>query len=242
MGFKFILEKFMYFKKSLFLVVSFIAVSSAFAAEAQKGDSFSNEEKIGLDLFITSEGAIYNNFKLSNLDFKYPSGFRTGSLQASALYALSKSDLGSPVVGGGLDFYYGVYNNILTTNGSEINGQFWMGSLILKAIGGYKFTPTNRFSVYTLANVGYGVANYAQYKSVPLNNSSKVVDENITVNNHISYGANAIAAFQLTNTLGLGFGLGLTGHSMSLNSNALNVDQSLNYVDVNSSLSLIFTL
>ena len=114
----------MHFRKSLFSVVSLIAASSAFAAEAQKSDDFSNEEKIGLDLFIKAESSIYSNFELSNLDFKYPWAFRTGSLQLSGLYALSKSDLGSPVVGGGLDFYVGAYNNILKTNGSETGSCF----------------------------------------------------------------------------------------------------------------------
>ena len=232
----------MHFKKSLFSIVSLIAASSAFASEAQKSDDFSNDGKLGLDLLINTESSLYNNFSLSNMEFKYPREFHTGSLQVSGLYALSKSDLGSPVVGGGLDVYGGYYNNIVKTNGSEINGRFIMGSLLLKATGGYKFTPTNRFSVYTLASVGYGVANRGKFKSAPLNGSAGVVNESITINNHFSYGGNAIAAYQLTNIFALGLGLGVTGHSMSLSSKALNVDQSINYVDVNSSLSLIFTL
>ncbi len=233
----------MQIKKFFVSVVSLIATTQVIAMENQNTeiDPNINNENIGLNLFLTTEASLYHNFKINNLEFKYPRSVLIGSLQASALYELEKSSTGSLVIGGGVDFLGGGYNSIVKFGDNSNNIDLKIASIITKGSIGYKFTPTERYSIFTLGHFGYAVNNKITAQAISLNDKNSDI-EAINVKNHIVYGLNLINAINVTNSFDIGIGFGVTGHSMSIKNSELNIDQKLNYVDVNTSLSLIYKI
>ncbi|WP_397599857.1 hypothetical protein [Silvanigrella sp.] len=234
----------MLLKNSLISMVSFFLVSNAMAHEGHEhaDNNKKEEQKVGVDFLINLENSAYSSFEMSELKVKYQDELRTAAIQGVALYSLNKSDYGSFVIGGGIDNYMLHYKNIVKLNNYESNAILNMFSLSVKASGGYKFTPAKRLDVYALANVGYGVFNSADLTSVTLNSSNEQKNT-LTIDNHISYGVNGIAAYKFNETFSMGLGLGATVHSMNIsNKKDLGLDQTINYVDVNSSLNLIFSI
>ena len=234
----------MLLKNSLISVASFFLVSNVMAHEGHEhaDNNKKEEKKVGLDILINLESSGYTSFEMSDLKVKYKDQLSTGSMQGVVLYSLNKSDYGSFVIGGGLDNYALQYKNIIKLYNYESNAKLNMYSLSMKASGGYKFTPTKRLDIYALANIGYGLYNNADITFVGLNttNEQKIT---LTIDNHISYGANGIAAYKFNDTFSLGLGLGATVHSMNIsNKKDLGLDQTVNYVDINSSLNFIFSI
>jgi hypothetical protein len=233
----------MHFKKYFVSVISLLATSQIIAMENQNTETDSNihNENIGLNLFLTAEASLYHNFKINNLEFKYPRSFMIGSLQAGALYELDKSLTGSLVIGGGVDFIGGGYNSIVKFNDNSSNVDLKIDSIITKGSIGYKFTPSERYSIFTLGHFGYAVNNKITAQAIDLKDKNGDI-KNINVKNHIIYGVNLINAINVTNNFDIGIGLGVTGHSMAIENKELNINQKLNYVDVNTSLSLIYKI
>lgn len=234
----------MLLKKSLISIVSFFLVSNAMAHEGHEhaDNNKKEEQKVGVDFLINLENSTYSSFEMSNLKLKYRDQLRTGSIQGVALYSLNKSDYGSFVIGGGLDNYMLQYKNIVKSNNFESNAKLYVYSLSMKASGGFKFTPAKRLDFYALANVGYGLFNSADLTSVTLNSSIEQKNS-LTIDNHISYGVNGIAAYKFNENFSMGFGMGATVHSMNIsNKKDLGLDQTINYVDINSSLNFIVSI
>lgn len=188
----------MTFKKSIYYVSSILATSSVFAVE---NDMNAQKSKINLDVLGGIGFTHYSDFKDANQSTSDTmNGF---NVNAGALYSILKTDIGSPVVGMGLN-----YNRL----SKDIDGVDLTSSTVAAmANAGFKFVPTPKLAIFTLGNFGYGF-----YNSLEAKNSDGSLE--FSLDKHFIYGASLIGTYEVAPNLSVGAGFTFNKHSFNVNS------------------------
>ncbi|RDB36796.1 MAG: hypothetical protein DCC88_03215 [Spirobacillus cienkowskii] len=158
-----------FFKYAGFL--SAITVSTAAFAEG----SATNLDLLGSVGFTqttnsSSEAPKYNGYNLG----------------ASALFAVSDTALGSPVVGGGVNFAH------------TFKDDFSLIKLSLLGHAGFKFKATNELAIFALGNIGYSPVLFSR-------NSKTSKNSDFYFKNY-SYGASLIGMYKVMPEISVGAG------------------------------------
>ena len=196
----------MLIRKSVYLISSLVASQMAFAQESNKETATS---KLNLDIlggfgFSNYSGMNRDNNK-ANIKDSSMSGF---NVNASALYSLFETSIGSPVVGGGINYSRLTGEND-KVNIIKIEGTF--STLALMANAGFKFKPSEKFAIFTLGNFGYGVYSDLDFKVSQNTNINYAIDS--TIKNHFIYGASVIGTYEVAQNFSIGAGLTYNRHS-----------------------------
>lgn len=228
----------MIFKKSVCLVGSILATSTAFAVENNSteaaGSASTRGSKINLDILAGIGYTSYSQIKIedSNSSSGSGSGF---NVNASALYSIMETKIGSPVVGLGINYGQVVSKdnkeslNVLGVN-VDTNSKLTISTLSLVANAGFKFTPAPKFAIFTLANLGYGA-----YNSLKVDTAASAVGFNPSVsndtkiNNHFLYGVSVIGTYEVVNNFSVGLGLTYNRHSFKMDSVTSLSESSVGY-------------
>ncbi len=197
------------------LAGSLVVSNFAFAQE---------NSKIGVDVLASAGYSHYNGFKERVTDKSVT--FNGFNINASALYSIMKTEMGSPVVGLGVNY------NQMNSNSVDIPGITNAGNLTtstykqkfntLAIMGnfGYKFTPVSKLAIYTLLNLGYGVYNNVKPELTTKDNqtgadySSLFKPADVKVSNHFIYGVSLIGTYEIVDNFSLGLGATLNRHEV----------------------------
>lgn len=201
------------------LAGSLVVANFAFAQE---------NSKIGLDVLAGAGYTHYSGFKSRDKsdDVKF-NGF---NVNATALYSIMKTEMGSPVVGLGLN-----YNQMKSSTVSfdtqdasgniiNVNNDFNSKTLAIMANLGYKFTPTSKLSIFALANLGYGVYNKldgnASFKSGGIDVTdivnSRIGKTEFEMKDHFIYGVSVVGAYEIVDNFSLGLGATYNRHQAKI--------------------------
>lgn len=206
----------MVLKKSILFITSLLASSTAFAVENNTLDILGG---IG----YTKATDFRNEDSNNSVDLSL-SGF---NVNASALYSIMHTNIGSPVVGLGLN-YMNVSGSKTLNN--DVKANFKYSSLSTVANGGFKFVPSQKLAIFTLANLGYGMHNRYNIEVKNLGSDS------LTVKNHFLYGVSVIGAYDIAQNIGVGLGLTYNKHSYDANKTSLSFNEYSANVTVSYSL------
>ena len=201
----------MTFKKSICLVGSILATSTAFAAE---NNTEASSSKINLDVLGGIGYTHYDNIKDDDKDNSLSTSGNGFNVNASALYSILETKIGSPVVGLGLNYgrTTGSENRNYYGENVDINSTF--STLAVVANGGFKFTPAPKFAIFTLANLGYGV--YNNYKADLKDQSGNSATINTSLKDHYLYGVSVIGTYEVVQNFSVGVGLTYNRHSFKI--------------------------
>lgn len=220
--------------------------------------AFSQENsKIGLDVLASTGYSHFNGLKhkTTNKDFNY-NGF---NINASALYSVLKTNLGSPVVGLGINYFQmnsntisQSENNVVTPFGKAdtINYDYKeeFKSLAIMGNVGFKFDKiAPKFTLLTLANFGYSV--YDNLKTThtvtaKANGNSVNISLNDTdtkIKNHFIYGVSLVGTYEIVDNFSLGLGATLNRHEVKRNEGS-NVSYNIGFNEFSANLVASYSL
>ncbi|WP_158997517.1 outer membrane beta-barrel protein [Pigmentibacter ruber] len=188
------------------LAGSLVVANFAFAQE---------NSKIGLDVLAGAGYTHYNGVKVS--DFKDDLNYNGFNVNASALYSVYKTEIGSPVVGLGIN-YNQIYSNTIEDSDDFSSTSYKQNFKTLALMGnlGYKFTLAPKFAIFALANLGYGVYNDVdptftqKSKLTGAVLSDKAYD--VTVKDHFIYGVSLVGTYEVVENFSLGLGATYNRH------------------------------
>ncbi|MGY3804273.1 outer membrane protein [Pigmentibacter ruber] len=189
------------------LAGSLVVANFAFAQE---------NSKIGLDVLAGAGYTHYNGMKSEEFDKSNVSanGF---NLNATALYSVMKTELGSPVVGLGINYTQVQSSTELARSGAaSVTYKEDFKTLALMANAGYKFTLTPKFNLFALANFGYGVYNDNDgdltFANGSLSASLKSNEGDIKTKDHFIYGVTLAGTYEIAESFSLGLGATYNRH------------------------------
>ncbi|WGL59561.1 outer membrane beta-barrel protein [Pigmentibacter sp. JX0631] len=198
------------------LAGSLVVANFAFAQE---------NSKIGLDVLAGAGYSHYNGFKSGDKsdDIKF-NGF---NVNATALYSIMKTEMGSPVVGLGLNYNQmkssTTSDDVLDFSGNDLNvsNYFNAKTLAIMTNLGYKFTPTSKLAIFALANLGYGFYNKLDANVTIKDVNGKNVTDNypkteFELKDHFIYGVSVVGTYEIVDNFSLGLGATYNRHQAKI--------------------------
>ncbi|WP_338634972.1 hypothetical protein [Spirobacillus cienkowskii] len=171
---------------------------------------------------ITVSTAAFAEGSATNLDLLGSMGFTQSTfvnsdapkfngynLGASALFAVSDTAFGSPVVGGGVNFAHTFKEDIS------------LFKLALLGHAGFKFKATNELAIFALGNVGYNPVLFTKTKNT----------KNVELNfKNYSYGASLIGMYKVMPEISVGAG---ATYNFNYLKNEVNTQERFNELSAN---------
>ena len=157
-------------------------------------------------------GIGYTSFSQIKLDNSSDESKMSGyNVNTSALYSLFATSIGSPVVGGGLN-----YARVSGTDSNDSdNLEQTLSTMTLVANAGFKFVPAEKFAIFTLGNLGYGFYNDLDIKIKSKIYPSANINTESTVKNHFLYGVSVIGTYEVAQNFSVGAGFTYDRHAMN---------------------------
>jgi hypothetical protein len=232
-----LLESIMAFKKSICLVGSILATSTAFAAENNTETAApAPSSKINLDVLGGIGYTNYSNLKDDDSSSSSSSNNMNGfNVNASALYSIMETKIGAPVVGLGLNYTRTTNDQTIGNSYRSASAKTTLNTMAVVANAGFKFVPAEKFAIFTLANLGYGFYNNFSTELSDSKGNSGSID--YKVKNHFLYGVSVIGAYEVAQNFSVGAGLTFNRHSFKMDEVTVSLAGLSGTSYVNSNLS-----
>ena len=214
--------------KKLLITSSILLPSVLYGAEIKQPVAFNSTVD-----FMGSVGVVsYGNFPVYNsLDSVQTATYVGYNLNVMGLYNLITTYFCYVVVGTGLSFVRATTNQVDTQNyynyttSDTKQGEINTGFVDLYA--GLKFILSNEMNLYTLGNFGYSIYNDLSSSDhlTTINYNNTSIDyyqiNQLTINDHIKFGARVIWTYALSENYGVGFAVSWAQHKMAVSGNSL---------------------
>ncbi len=177
-------------------------------------NSFADNTSLNLDILAGLGYTQYNEQSTDDVPLSKVV-LKGVNLNASALFPITKTSIGYPVIGGGLNLtFVSGKENVGSSSFADVK----MSSLSAVANGGFKFIPTPVFSIFTLANFGYAFRN--NY-TADLKSTYFKYYTDTSIRNHYFYGVTLIGTYEVSNNFSIGPGITYNRHTMTIESTTL---------------------
>ena len=203
----------------IFSLLSFTFSLSAFAVQADKGAKNKNSSASpkNKELILSlSNVDLLGHFGYSNMTESDDRNVSYGgfNLGASALYSTTRLNLGSPVVGVGI--------NYTRDSKSDSGSKYTISSFATELEAGFKFTVVPKFTIIPLVDLGIGLLN-----SYELSKNNVTISPDVS--NHTYCGLSLSELYEVSPKINVGLNVGYNSHSETIEATTGTRSYSHNY-------------